>query len=78
MIFFGYEQGKSKLLKLQEVSVQASPEALLSLASFLTEVAQSMEINSSSFGHEHFKDWCHSKHHVHIPNTDFIVVGETK
>ncbi len=61
MTFFGYEQGKSKLVELQEVSVQASPEALLLLASFLTEVAQSMKINAAPFGHEHYKDWCSSK-----------------
>ena len=77
MIYFGYEQGKSKLLKLREVSVQASPAELLQLASFLTEVAQSMKSNAFSFGHEHYQDWCRSKNVEHTPKTDFIVVGET-
>ena len=77
MIFFGYEQGESKLLKLREVSVQASPAELLLLASFLTEAAQSMKSNASSFGHEHYQDWCRSKNVEQTPNIDFIVVGET-
>jgi hypothetical protein len=56
MKLFGYIDGNDdQLFKLSEVTLQAEPKALESVANFLLKCAKEMEGNDS-WEHEHFSD----------------------
>ena len=76
MRFFGYAQNHSDLLELTEVSLQASPDALLAMAAFLTETAHQMKTHGSSFGHEHYQDWQSASPQWPKMDGDFIIVNK--
>ncbi len=57
MNFFGYSKSTNdELLELIEMTVQASPEKLRKLASFLNQCADDIE-SDEGWEHEHFSDY---------------------
>lgn len=58
MKFYGYASCDEKLLKLDEVTIQASVAELEQLIEFLKHTKELMESKEQSFGHEHLSDFC--------------------
>ena len=56
MNLYGYiEDNRDQLVRLAEVTLQAEPEELKAIASFLLKCAEQME-GSDTWEHEHFLD----------------------
>jgi len=56
MKIFGYKKTEVNdygLLELNEITFQGSPEQLRTIAKFLLEVAESIEMNPGKFDHDH-------------------------
>jgi hypothetical protein len=60
MKIFGYSGDSDQLQELLEVTFQAQPEQLRTIANFLTEMADGLEQDRDNFGHGHLKDYCDS------------------
>jgi hypothetical protein len=63
------------LVELSDISLQAAPEELRRVASFLLQAAQELEKEGKSFGHSHLQD---AQREWFAANScpDVIVVGE--
>ena len=75
MKFYGYanKELEGGLLELKEVTVSGKPEALLAMASFLTNCANKLNSNdNANFEHEHLAD-CDSS--IANDSPEFIVVN---
>ena len=75
MKFYGYanKELEGGLLELKEVTVSGKPEALLAMASFLTNCAIKLNSNdNANFEHEHLAD-CDSS--IANDSPEFIVVN---
>ncbi len=63
MKIYGYKKnGSDALLRLEEVSIQATPVEIHCLAVFLQETAVQMERAGDTFDHEHFQDYSRDRH----------------
>lgn len=72
MKFFGYIEGnKDQLFQLSEVTLQAEPTTLKSVANFLLKCAQEMEENEF-WEHEHYSDDSISNNE----SVDFIIFSD--
>ena len=69
----GYEDMDEDLLKLQQVSITATPEVLMNLAQFIKECAESMS-SEKEFDHRHFLDFM--KCYDNFP--DIVILAEKK
>jgi len=76
MEMFGCEKGSSKLINLDEVSLQASPPILRKVAEFILTCADEME-RSEKWEHRHFSDFLREgSMKKEIEGLDLIVAGE--
>lgn len=59
MRVFGYvkkRHGKQGLVELSEITIQATPDRLREVATFLIESARGMDEHHERFGHSHIQD----------------------
>ena len=54
---FGKQTTRQQYRELIEVSFQATPEEIRTLAEFLLSVASTMDTCGDNFGHSHLRDW---------------------
>jgi hypothetical protein len=61
------------LVELSEVTFQASPESLRTVASFLVKAAEDLERKGASFGHRHIQDEAKGWFNIQPEPPDVIV-----
>lgn len=74
MNLFGYQKRKTKIVELENVTLECTRDELLKVIEFFQYSAQLLEVHGEAFGHEHFKDWCRKNDHNF--QCDLIIVGK--